>query len=71
MRTSLNYSANLFEFSSSLGPVSRDIVHVIVTLGFGKLVLELLFFCSCKLDMVSAELDTTEFGVCPVVTQIS
>jgi len=66
----LDYSVNLFEISLSLGPVSRHIIHVAIRFGFGELILEFLLLRPCELDMVSAELNTAEFGVCPVVAQI-
>ena len=70
MRASLDYLANIFKFGLSLVPVSHHVVHVIVRLGFGEPVLELLFLRPCKLEMVSAKLDSAEFRVRPVVTQI-
>ena len=71
MRAGVDYPANIFEVSLPLGPVSRYIVHVIVTLGLCELVLEPLFLRSCGLDMVSAKLNPAKFSVCPVVTEIS
>ena len=70
MGTSFDRSADLLEFGLSLGPVSCNIVHVIVALGLGEFVLKQLLRRPSGLNMISAELDATEFGVCPVVTQV-
>jgi len=70
LRPGLDYPANLFKLSLPSGPVSSHVVHVIITLGFRESILEPLLFRPRGLDMGSAELDSAEFGVCPVVIEV-
>jgi len=62
--------ANVFELSLSLRPVSSHAVRIIATLGFCESTPQPLLFRPGRLDMVSAKLDSAEFGICLAVIEV-
>jgi len=70
LREGLGCSADLFEPGLLSRLVSCHIDHAIITLGFCESVLEPPLFRLRGLDVVSARLDSAEFGVCPVVIEV-